>query len=320
MCITHRLLILQTVFCSTLATSSLCLAQSAAGGSPPAPAAAAATPIPAPEPGAPEPTQAAPEQAAGEPATPAEPASAQLAAAEQAPAAAMPAEPAPAEPAADAPDAEESASLPSYFRIDHDYLFGLQLWAGATFPIIDNVGLASDIYIAENFPSGSVSDGEVSLLSSWWGEFDIGPSFTLGPVSLTPMVGIAFDWAVKKAVAINGPQLYTIVSAGPVYFESWVWTVLYSAFDKHGVNDYIHTRDWLLYQLNDRIGFGPQLEYTYDLEARSTIAFPLGGHVELAYGTGNSLGLFLGYELDKDVRSEVDGAGAEGRLTFVHNF
>lgn len=277
-----------------------------------APAEAAAAPTPTPE--------AAPSvQATPEAPSPSEPAPTRPVASEPAPLASAPTESTPPEAAAPAePPADEGPSVPSYFRIDHDYLFGLQLWAGATYSLSDSVGLATDIYVAENFPSGSITDG-VSLLS-WWGEFDVGPSFAFGPVSLTPMVGIAFDWAAKKAVAINGPQLYTIVSAGPVYFESWVWTLLYSAFDKDGANDYIHTRNWLLYKVTDAIGIGPQLEYTYDIEDKNALAFPLGGHLELAYGTGNSLGLFLGYEVEKDVREAADGAGAEGRLTFVHNF
>ncbi|MBN1609436.1 MAG: hypothetical protein JW940_22590 [Polyangiaceae bacterium] len=299
---THRLPVLETAISALLATSSVGLAQTPTAEAEPSVPEASTEPAAAALPAA-EPVDAA---AAPEPGAPPE---------------AVPSPPAAeatTEPAAAEPDAE-SAPVPSYFRIDHDYLFGLQLWAGATYPFGDSVGLASDIYIAENYPSQSATDGTLSLLS-WWGEFDVGPAFTLGPVSLTPMVGIAFDWAARKAVAINGPQLYTIVSTDSIYFESWVWTLLYSAFDKGGANDYIHTRDWLLYKFNDTIALGPQLEYTYDLEDKSTLAFPLGGHVELAYGTGNSLGLFLGYELKKSLRQAADGAGAEGRLTFVHSF
>lgn len=230
----------------------------------------------------------------------------------------MPPPPPPPPPPAE----DEGSDAPaSYFRIDHDYLAGLQLWAGATYGINDTVALATDVFIGENWPGlGMDADGNPSLVNGWWGEFDMGPSFTLGPLSIAPEVGIAFDWAAKKAVAINGPQLYTILSLDKIYFESWVWTVLYSAFDKSGPNDYIHTRNWLLYQVTDLIGIGPQLEYTYDLEDKATLGFPVGGHVELGYGTGNSLGLFLGYETKKEVRQAAGDAGAEGRITFVHNF
>lgn len=231
-------------------------------------------------------------------------------------------------PAANAPGAvpaEEAKPVPSYLRVDHDYMFGLQLWAGATYPISDAIGIATDIYIAENYPSfsgGLDSAGGFSAgtTQSYWGEFDVGPSFTFGKLTLTPMVGIAFDWAAKRAVAINGPQLYTVFNHDKIYFESWVWTLLYSAMNKAGPNDYIHTRNWILYKINDTIAVGPQIEYSYDLEAKNTIfGFPVGGHVELAYGSGNSLGLFLGYDTNKATRG-ADDTAAVGRLTFVHNF
>lgn len=233
-----------------------------------------------------------------------------------------------ATPAANAPGAvpaEDAKPVPSYLRVDHDYMFGLQLWAGATYPISDVIGIATDIYIAENYPSfsgGLDSAGGFSAgtTQSYWGEFDVGPAITLGKLTLTPMVGIAFDWAAKRAVAINGPQLYTVFNHDKIYFESWVWTVLYSAMNKAGPNDYIHTRNWILYKINDTIAVGPQLEYSYDLEAKNTIfGFPVGGHVELAYGSGNSLGLFLGYDTKKATHG-ADDTAAVGRLTFVHNF
>jgi hypothetical protein len=220
--------------------------------------------------------------------------------------------------------AEEAKPVPSYFRFDHDYMFGLQLWAGATYPLTDSLGLATDIYVAENYPYVSGGADAPTAVQSWWGEFDIGPALTLGPVTLTPMAGIAFDWAAKRAVALNAPQLYTVVSLDKFYFESWIWTVLYSPFKDPVYNNYFHTRNWALYKINSTIGVGPQFEFTYLLNdtvlPKGTSAMPLGAHVELSYGTGNSLGLFLGYELDKDVRDSVGGKGAEGRLTFVHNF
>lgn len=231
-------------------------------------------------------------------------------------------------PAANAPGAtpaEEAKPVPSYFRVDHDYMFGLQLWAGATYPITDAIGIATDIYIAENYPtfSGGVDSAgafSAGTTQSYWGEFDVGPAFTFGKLTLTPMVGIAFDWAAKRAVAINGPQLYTVFNHDKIYFESWIWTLLYSAMNKAGPNDYFHTRNWILYKINDTIAIGPQVEYSYDLEAKRTVfGLPVGGHLELAYGSGNSLGLFLGYDTKKSTHG-ADDTAAVGRLTFVHNF
>jgi hypothetical protein len=298
-------LISNAALVATIGLTGVAAAQDAA----PTPAAAPAAPAPAATPAA--------ATDATVPTTTAAPAPAALEATTPPPAAgAIPA----------APPAEEAKPIPSYFRIDHDYMFGLQLWAGATYPITDTIGLATDVYIAENYPAAALTTDAsgaptgAGIAQSYWGEFDIGPALTFGPLSLTPMVGIAFDWAAKRAVAINGPQLYTILNLDHFYFESWVWTMLYSAFKKDGANDYIHTRNWFLYKPNSVIGFGPQLEYTYDLEAKQTaFGFPVGGHVELSYGTGNSLGLFVGYDTKKATHA-ADDTAAVGRITFVHNF
>ena len=293
----------------TLGLPSLAAAQDAAAPAAPPPA---ATTAPAAAPPAATATAATPAVAPTAPA-----------AAPSADAAATPA--APAAPATEAPK-----PVPSYFRIDHDYMFGLQFWAGVTYPLTDTVGLAADIYMPE------VAAPVTSHAAySYWSEFDIGPALTLGPVTLTPMAGIAFDWGAKRAVALNAPQLYTILNLDKFYFESWVWTVLYSPFKDKVWNDYIHTRNWLLYKVNGTVAVGPQFEYMYYfkdftgtdgsgattvLNPKGTAAMPLGAHVELAFGTGNSVGMFLGYELDKNVRNRNGGNAAEGRLTFVHNF
>ncbi len=295
------------------------------------------------------PSLAAAQDAAPAPAPATTPAPAAAAATPVAPAAAVPvaAPPPAAPPAANTnaegkeefvhhgspippPAAEVPKPIPSYFRIDHDYMFGLQFWAGATYPLSDTVGLAVDIYMPE------VAAPNVSTTPyAYWGEFDIGPALTLGPVTLTPMAGIAFDWAAKRAVALNAPQLYTILNLDKFYFESWIWTVLYSPFKDKVWNDYFHTRNWFLYKVSGAVAVGPQFEYMYYLKdftttddagvttvvnPKGTAAMPLGAHVELAFGTGNSVGMFLGYELDKDVRTRNGGNAAQGRLTFVHNF
>jgi hypothetical protein len=226
----------------------------------------------------------------------------------------------PTAPAAAAPEPGPS----SYFRIDHDYAFGLQLWAGATHPLVEGIGLASDIYIAE------VEDPLYrGATYSWYGEFDIGPAFTLGPLSITPMVGAGFDWGAKHTNLINGPQLYTIISLDKIYFESWIWTFLYSPFKEQPAPDQFHTRDWILYKLSDTLGIGPQIELWYNLKGRTIngVAYqsgitqlPIGGHVEIGYGTGNSLGVFVGYDASRTGRDTRGGNGAVGRFTFVHNF
>ena len=116
------------------------------------------------------------------------------------------------------------------FRIDDDYQFGIQLWAGATHSLGGGVGLATDIYLAEGEPGVYKGPGGLPVANSWYGEFDIGPAFTFGPLSLTPMAGIGYDWGAKHVTALNLPQLYTILNTDSIYIESWIWTLLYSPF------------------------------------------------------------------------------------------
>ncbi len=300
----HALLINCSVALSLLiGVSGQAMAQTAAPAAPAAsaPAMAPAAPAPAATPGPP---------AAGAAATP--PAAAPAADASAAPAAA---------PAA-TPPAE--APPPSYFRIDHDYQYGLQLWAGATHPLGGGVGLSTDIYLAE--VEGGAYRGATY---SWYGEFDVGPAFTFGPLSLTPMVGMGFDWGAKHANLINGPQLYTILNTDSIYIESWIWTLLYSPFKEAPSPDIFHTRDWILYKISGTIAVGPQLELWYAMKSKTInglpyksglTSMPFGGHVDIAYGTGNTLGVFLGYETNKDGRDARGGNAAVGRFTFVHNF
>jgi hypothetical protein len=311
----HALLIRSSVALAlVVGISGQAMAQSAA------PATPAATPL-ATTPASTAPGAAAPTT----PATPAAPEAAPPAAAP--PAAAADASAAPAAPAAATPPAE--APPASYFRIDHDYAFGLQLWAGATYALGEGIGLATDIYIAEFAPGGYTNKATPPVGTPgfiWYGEFDIGPAFTFGPLSLTPMVGIGFDWAAKHVNAINGPQLYTIINTDKIYVESWVWTFLYSPFKQQDFDNYFHTRDWILYKLSGTVALGPQIELWTNLQDKvsghkGVTSLPIGGHIDLTYGTGNTLGLFLGYDANKYGRNAAhDGNGAVGRLTFVHNF
>lgn len=217
--------------------------------------------------------------------------------------------------------AQEDKPVSSYFRFDQDYLAGTQLWAGATYPASSVVGLSAGVYLPENSPSLDTSG---AMRNTWWGEFDLGPTITLGPVTITPMAGIAFDWASRRAVSINAPQLYLVATNEKLYFEAWLWTLLFP-FKNPMYSDYIHSRGWLLYKVSKVIGVGPQFEYTYNLNSQGSgvkgvVGAPLGAHVELAFGVGNSLGLFVGYDLSKSSRDTYQGNAAVGRITFVHNF
>jgi hypothetical protein len=202
----------------------------------------------------------------------------------------------------------------SYLLVVNDYLLGLQFYASGTRQLTPAVGLTVETYFTEGNPVASGS-------TSWLAEVDAGPTFTVRSVTLTATAGIAFDWAAKKPIAFL-PQLYTTARVGRWYVESWAYGVFFSAFDATA-NDYLHTRDWLLYDAGAGVSVGPQVEATYNLAgkygAEGLVSLPLGARVDVALGAGNTLGLFLGYET-RDVSRGPSNEGAVGRVSFLHNF
>ena len=238
-------------------------------------------------------------------------------AAEPAPVAAPAAPPAPAEPAAPtpAPPAEQAPApampeapagptpVPAWFRIDSDGL-GLQLWAGATHPLTDSVGLATDMYVGY-YAGGS------------FGEFDIGPAITAGPVIITPMIGANLGWNTKRLEAIV-PQLYVVGGPDPIYLELWVQDFLYM---HDGKNHDLYTRFFADYKVSDYFAVGPQIEATFLLNNdRDTLgSLPVGASIMLSnYGAAGTFLAFAGYETQE--AAQTIGNKLAGRLTWVKNF
>jgi len=208
------------------------------------------------------------------------------------------------------PEAEEGPGITGWFRIDSDF-GNLQLWAGATHPLSDSIGLASDIYVV-----GTV------------GEFDLGITIAAGPALFTPMIGIGFDWGQQKALFLAAPQLFTIVDTGGIYFESWIQLFLYDVFTS-GVTDYLHLRKILLYEASDVVALGVEADFNIavgnappnaDMTDEQTLLWlPIGGHVKLNYGEASTLQLFLGYDVVGD-DARLDGHNLAGRFTFVQTW
>jgi hypothetical protein len=260
------------------------VAQPAPVAAQPAPVAAEPAPAPAP---APEPVLAP-------------------APAPEAPAATEETEPAPAE--------EEGAPVTGWFRIDSD-IGGLQLWGGATFPLSDTIGLATDIYVG-TLPLGGPS----------FGEFDIGPSITLAPgISILPMVGLAINWSTQKAYAFV-PQFYAYVDTSVIYFEFWSQLFLQDMFNEPS-QDYLHLRAFPLFKASDSIAIGLEIDANIVLKNAATkpngdeipIAWlPIGPHVKMAAGASSTIELFVGYDLaDEQLNSDRRFAG---RFTFTQTF
>lgn len=216
-----------------------------------------------------------------------------------------------APPPAEAP--AEDAPIPAWIRIDSDGSY-LQLWAGATHPLGEGIGLASDIYISSG---GSLA------------EFDIGPAIAGGPFTITPMLGFQVDWSQKRANSLV-PQLYVTGGPDPIYAEFWLQTYLNTVFNE-GTNNDIFLRLFVDYKVGKYFGLGPQIEPTLALNETTDAAgntretglssLVVGGNVMLTqYGKGSTMFLFLGYETNEDARNAVGGGGLAGRFTYVYNF
>jgi len=199
---------------------------------------------------------------------------------------------------------EEPASpITGWFRLDVDSL-GTQLWFGATHQL-GGVALASDIYVTGTFA-----------------ELDLGVTLTFGKLSLTPMAGIGFDFAAYDVASLIAPQLFTTYIQGPIYFDSWIQSFFNSPF-VDGARDLVYFRAFVVYELTEHLGVGPQVEASLYLNESADGAgddglgsLPVGAQINVGYGANSTLGIFLGY----DTQYEGDGAGITGRFTFLRTW
>jgi hypothetical protein len=246
-----------------------------------------------------------------------------------------------------ATEEEEDGGVPAWMRVDSDSL-KLQLWFGATHDV-GGVGIATDIYVD----------------SGYFGEFDIGVEIPAAEgILLIPMVGIGADWSAKKFTTLIAPQLFGYFTFDPIYVELWSQVFFNSLFADPGytatefdamgaptaytetkelASDFWYNRLYLTYAVTENFRIGPQVELTVPLNDAAKLqdengddkplsSLQVGGHIDLGYGEGNTLGLFLGYETVKEARNitteldeegnsagEIDN-GIVGRLTFVRYF
>lgn len=212
-----------------------------------------------------------------------------------------------AEVASGAEPVVEGEENSGWFRIDTDSL-QTQFWFGASHHI-GGLEIASDIYVVGSFA-----------------ELDVGPTFSVGNLAITPMVGMGVDFSEGGGATLVAPQLFTILDASRFYLESWVQFFVSSPF-ADGAEDFGYTRDFALYKLSDAIHLGPQVEMSYRLRGgfddttmseapRGLTSMPLGGRVNLSYGAKNTLGIFLA----RETRPAADGRRVSGRFTFVRNW
>jgi len=200
---------------------------------------------------------------------------------------------------------EQASGASGWFRTDTDSL-GTQIWVGASHSpdFLGKLSLDTDIYVVGTF-----------------GELDIGlgiPVIEKESLELTflPMVGIGFDYAAADGPSsLIAPQLFTYLTAGSIYFESWIQGFFNSPFD-YG-DDSIYTRDFVLYSLNDTIAVGPQVEVTIGLgDDGGLSSMVVGGRANVGYGENNTLGIFVGFETQK----ADDETGLTGRMTLFREW
>ena len=206
---------------------------------------------------------------------------------------------------------EEASGTSGWFRTDTDSL-GTQIWVGASHApsFLGGLSLDTDIYVVGTF-----------------GELDIGlgiPVVDSDSMSLSflPMVGIGFDYeSANGPSSLIAPQLFTYLTAGSIYFESWIQVFLNSMFDYD--DDSFYTRNFVLYSLNDTVAIGPQVEVTFDLTGSEISSIAPGLRANVGYGENNTLGVFVGFETveQKDDEDKViDQTGITGRMTFVRSW
>ena len=205
---------------------------------------------------------------------------------------------------------EESSSVSGWFRTDTDSL-GTQIWVGASHSpsFLGSLSLDTDIYVVGTF-----------------GELDIGlgiPVVKKDSLELTflPMVGIGFDYAAANGPSsLIAPQLFTYLTAGSIYFESWIQGFFNTPFDYD--DDFIYTRNFILYSLNDTVAIGPQVEAavtlaTLDSEDETGLSSLVAGlRANVGYGENNTLGVFVGFETQKG----DDETGITGRMTLFREW
>lgn len=204
---------------------------------------------------------------------------------------------------------EEESGISGWFRTDTDSL-GTQIWVGGSYPA-GSVSIDSDIYVVGTFA-----------------EFDLGigiPVVDDESLSLTflPMVGIGFDYeSANGPNSIIAPQLFTYLTAGSIYFESWIQFFFNTPFD-YG-DDSLYTRDFVLYSITDNIAVGPQVEVGLTLKGMEEdtetglSSLVVGGRINMAYGENNTLGLFVG--LETQLADDSEDSGLTGRMTFVRTW
>jgi hypothetical protein len=184
---------------------------------------------------------------------------------------------------------------------------------------LDSSGGSVEVMLGATHSFGALALTSDVVMSSDGPRVDVGPSFEIGPVEVTPMVGVAFNFDEAKVTSLL-PQLYMTLDVSRLYGESW-WEVSWQAPFVNDPTVDLYTRNFLLWKFRDNVAAGPQMEVTYcargAMEAPAELlSIPVGGRINLGYGEKNTLGVFFGYEAKAPPGSD----GVAGRVTFIRDW
>ena len=197
--------------------------------------------------------------------------------------------------------AAEKSRIPGWFRVDTDSL-GTHFLIGATHSV-GGASLESNIFIDDTV-----------------GEFDLGVSIPAVKgegfsITLLPMIGLGFDFAVPDGPLAIYPHLFVFMPAGNLFLKSWTIGTLYSVFDEDRSNE-LYTRNYITYSLNKTVAIGPQVEAVLVGNSVGLVSFVVGPRINIGYGENNTLGILVGY----DTKKAEEHTGLTGRLSFTRRW
>lgn len=197
--------------------------------------------------------------------------------------------------------AAEPSHTPGWFRVDTDSL-GTHFLIGATHSV-GGVSLESNIFIDDTI-----------------GEFDLGVSIPAVKgdgfgITLLPMLGLGYDFAVPDGPLAIYPHLFVFMPAGKLFLKSWTIGTLYSVFDEDRSNE-VYTRNYVTYSLNKTLAIGPQVEAVIVGSGVGLVSFVVGPRINIGYGKNNTLGILVGY----DTKKKGEETGLTGRLSFIRRW
>jgi hypothetical protein len=185
--------------------------------------------------------------------------------------------------------AQEEPKLPvhGWVRADFDTApVGGRAWVGVTVPFSRTTALATDLIVSNTAAS-----------------LNVGPTFEIGALYLSPMVGAEYGYQGTPGVAatllwaFEAPPL-------PIYLESWTRATLRSPF---GGSDDILWQLQVLATLRGWVALGPEYDALYAASGQNR----LGLRANFGLTENLVLGVFAGYEFNAAARAAATGLGPD---------